>query len=155
MHTHIHDIPSLLCLAVLIYTFVIYFILTLTLTVRLLKLFRRWRESAHHITSIVVVLCGRQDPRGFRACRSGIRKHAGSSCSQRWWRKVMVLVEFVSPATLSHPSSKAVIPNHCRQAQLLCKNRNYDFDSKYKYISATVKVPNNNNSNSNNNSSNN
>lgn len=108
------------------------FLLTLTLTVSLLERFRRWRESAHHIPSFVVVLRGRQDPRGFRAWRSRIKEHVGASCSQWWWCK-----RVCASCHMESPFSRAVISNHSRP-ELLCKNRNCDFDSKYKYICAAV-----------------
>lgn len=32
------------------------------------------RESAYHITSVVVVQCGKRDPSGFRGWRSGFEE---------------------------------------------------------------------------------
>lgn len=65
------------------------FLFTQTVTARTLELLPRWCESAYHIISIVVVLCGRQDPWGFRVWRSGIERRvgaiAGHSGAARWF----------------------------------------------------------------------
>lgn len=81
------------------------FVLTQTLTMCELEPVPHWRESAHHIISVVVFLCGRQDPRGFSVWRSGIVALA-RACRPQWVVVVVVVVVWVgsvSPATFSHP----------------------------------------------------
>lgn len=104
---HIHNIPSLLWPSSCHLYGGDLFLFTQTLTLCRLLLVQHWRESAYHIMSIVVFLCGSLDPRGFRGWRSRAEELARPSHVQQCGG----FGTLIPLATFSHASSRAVIPD--------------------------------------------